>query len=139
MILIIDGQGGGIGARLTSAVRAALPDREIICIGTNPAATSAMLKAGANRGATGENPVIYNAPRADYILGPFGIILANSMLGEITPKMAEAIASSDAEKILIPTSKCPVIIAGSENISPDEAIPKAVDALTGSISRSTGP
>jgi hypothetical protein len=102
-IAVIDGQGGGIGRLITEQLRKNLPTKtEIIAFGTNSIATSLMLKAGANEGATGENAVIQNVDDMDFIVGPLGIILAHSMRGELTAKMAEAIAKSKAHKILLP-------------------------------------
>ena len=111
-IVVIDGQGGGIGRMLVEQLRTALPDAFLIGVGTNSAATSAMLKAGANAGATGENAVIYNSNRADIIAGPAGILLANAMFGEISPGMAHAVSDSPATKVLIPIQKCHLQMAG---------------------------
>ncbi len=111
-IVVIDGQGGGFGRSLIERLRAGGCSCEIIAVGTNAAATGAMMKAGASAGATGENAVIVNARRADVIAGPMGIVLANSMLGECSPAMALAVAESPARKVLIPVSKCGVQIAG---------------------------
>lgn len=128
-ILVIDGQGGNIGKSIVEQIRQSMPDQAVIAIGTNSAATSAMVKAGASAGATGENPVIVNSRDADYIIGPIGIILADSMLGEITPAMARAIGESKAHKILIPVNKC-ITVAGVESLSLGQYIQKAV-ALIG--------
>ena len=112
-ILIIDGQGGGIGSRLAALLRPRLPDGcELLCAGTNALATSAMLRAGASAGATGENAVIVNAARARILAGPIGLVMANSMLGECSPAMARAVAESPAHKVLIPVAKCGAHIAG---------------------------
>ena len=100
-ILVIDGQGGGLGRQLVAAVKKAVPQAVVTAIGTNSAATSAMLKAGADRAATGENAVVVGCRRADVILGPIGIVMADALLGEITPAMAQAVAQSDARRILI--------------------------------------
>ena len=114
-ILVIDGQGGGIGSRLIAALLPNLSDScEVVAVGTNALATNAMRKAGAKKCATGENPVLYNAARADCILGPVGIVLANGLLGEITPAMAAAVSGADALKVLIPSTKCSVYIAGTQ-------------------------
>lgn len=113
-IAVIDGQGGGIGKAIVERFRQKFEDIEIVALGTNSLATSLMLKAGADEGATGENAVIYNACRVDIILGPIGIICANSLLGELTPLMAKAVAESPAKKILIPVSRCNVTVAGIE-------------------------
>lgn len=112
-IVVVDGQGGGLGRSLIEQLRAAFPTGlEIIAAGTNSAAVGAMLKAGAHAAATGENAIIYNCRRADVIAGPVGIILANSLLGEITPAIAAAISESEVTKVLIPVTKCRVQIAG---------------------------
>ncbi|HBF37046.1 MAG TPA: hypothetical protein DDW50_06965 [Firmicutes bacterium] len=118
-IAVIDGQGGGIGKLIVEKLRKELPgDTEIIALGTNSLATSGMIKAGANEGATGENAIIYNACRVDTIIGPLGIIAANSMLGELTPLMARAIAESPARKVLLPLNRCNIKIAGMDkNVS----------------------
>ena len=101
-ILVIDGQGGRMGAALTEQIKYTLPEAEIIAVGTNSMATSAMLRAGADAAATGENPVVVNSRWADVIVGPIGIITANALLGEITPQMAAAVSESVAKKILLP-------------------------------------
>ena len=127
-VLVVDGQGGGIGSRIILELRAALGEAvKITAVGTNSLATSSMLKAGANMGATGENPVLFHAPRTDVILGPIGIIAANSMHGEITPAMASAIAASDARKILIPVSKCSVSVAGVANAPLESYVKQAAE------------
>ena len=126
-ILIIDGQGGGIGARLVSLLRPRLPEGcELLCAGTNSLATSAMLKAGAARGATGENALCYNAQRADLILGPIGVILANGILGEVSPRMACAVSGAAGQKILIPSSHCSVQVAGTQDCRMEEYLQSAV-------------
>lgn len=111
-LVIIDGQGGGFGRTLVEALRAKGYSGDIMAVGTNTMATSAMLKAGANMGATGENAVIVNARGADIIAGAMGLVMADSMLGEMSAAMAGAVAASRAVKVLIPTSKCGVLIAG---------------------------
>jgi len=125
-IAVIDGQGGGIGKVITGKLRKEFGEEiEILAFGTNSLATAAMLKAGANEGATGENAIVVNMPKMDYIIGPLGIIVANSMLGELTPLMAQAIATSDAEKFLLPISRCGIEIVGAKA----EPLPHLVDAL----------
>ena len=128
-ILIIDGQGGRIGKMLVEKIRQKLPNLPLIALGTNSIATSTMLRAGAQEGATGENPVIYNAKSADVIIGPIGIVLANSLLGEITPAMAAAVAQSDAQKILIPMNRCKSAIAGVSEAPLAEYIELAANLL----------
>lgn len=128
-IIVIDGQGGGIGRSMVERLRLEAPNAEIIAVGTNSLATSAMIKAGANAGATGENAVVYNCAHADVIAGPVGILLANSMLGEITEKMALAVSESRAEKVLIPVCKCHVRIAGMEDKPISKYIEEAVAVI----------
>jgi hypothetical protein len=111
-ILVIDGMGGGIGKAIIEQIKKELGDAEIMAVGTNSIATSAMIKAGANYGATGENAVIFNSAKADFIIGVTGILFANAMHGEISPKMAEAVSSSPAHKILLPVDKCNVTVLG---------------------------
>jgi hypothetical protein len=111
-ILVIDGMGGGIGKAVIEHIKSNLNDAEITAVGTNSIATSAMIKAGADYGATGENAVVFNCGKADFIIGVTGIIFANAMHGEISPKMAEAVSSSPAHKILLPIDKCNVTILG---------------------------
>jgi len=105
-IAVVDGQGGGIGRHIMDKLRRELPENvELLALGTNSAATSVMLKAGANEGATGENAIIYNAQKVNLIVGPVSILIPHAMLGELTPGMAEAIALSPARKILLPLSR----------------------------------
>ena len=112
-ICVIDGQGGGIGSTVVKRLKEEFAERiEIIALGTNSIATAAMMKARANRGATGENAIVRMAPQADYIIGPISIVMANAMMGELTPLMAEAISSSPASKILLPLSQEKVSIVG---------------------------
>ncbi len=125
-IVVIDGQGGKIGAALVERFRQAFPGDELVAVGTNGAATAAMLKAGAELAATGENPVAVCCADADIIAGPVGILAADSLLGEVTPKMAEAVARSRAEKILVPVSKCRVAVMGVQELPLAEYIRLAV-------------
>ena len=125
-ITIIDGQGGLLGAQLVREISASFPSSEIIAIGTNSLATAAMLKAGAKRAATGENPVIVACRSADVIIGPIGIVIADSLLGEITPKMALAIGQSSAVRILIPMNKCDNLVAGIGEATTGDLIDDAV-------------
>ena len=101
-ITVIDGQGGQLGARLVKEILTQLPDAALTAVGTNAAATAAMLKAGAQNAATGENPVVVACRKADVIIGPVGIVIADSLLGEVTEKMALAVGRADAVRILIP-------------------------------------
>ena len=110
-IIVIDGQGGKMGKGVVEQLKKAHPELELIAVGTNSIATSAMLKAGADAGATGENPVVVNSRDADIIIGPIGIVIANSLLGEITPAMALAIGESEAVKILVPMERCHIRVA----------------------------
>lgn len=116
-ILIIDAQGGGIGKQLVSAIKENISDAHVTAVGTNSAATSVMLKAGADIAATGENAVIVNCRKADIITGPIGIVIADSLHGEITPAMAVAVAQSSARRILIPVNHCDNIVAGVSNLN----------------------
>ena len=128
-ILVIDGQGGGLGRQLVGAVRAQYPDLEILAVGTNSAATNAMLRAGADRAATGENSVVVASGQADVIMGPLGMVIADSMLGEITPRMALAVGRSRAKRILVPVSQCDNIVAGTQDISMAQNVENAVAVL----------
>ena len=129
-IAVIDGQGGGMGKAMVEKLRCEFGENiEIIALGTNALATSLMLKAGANEGASGENAIIFNSPRVDVIMGAVGIIAANSMLGELTPLMAKAIAESPAKKVLIPLNRCNIQIAGVKS----EPFPHYIDDAIGLI------
>ena len=121
-ILVIDAQGGGIGKQIISALKKSSPQQWITAVGTNNMATAAMLKAGADEAATGENAVIVCARRADLIIGPVGIVIADSMLGEITPRMAAAVGQSDAERLLIPVNHCSNYIVGVPDLSMGQLI-----------------
>ena len=125
-ILIIDGQGGLLGKQLVEAIRKTVPDAEITAVGTNSIATSSMLKAGAHQGATGENAVLVAVRHADIIAGPVGMVIADSLLGEITPAMAAAVGSSDAVKLLLPVNKCNNVVIGAGGKSTSELIEEAV-------------
>lgn len=124
-VLVIDGQGGRIGCRIIENLKESLPEAEIIAVGTNSIATANMLKAGAQSGATGENPVVVCSADVDFIVGPLGIVLADSMLGEVTERMATAVSRSRATKVLLPVSRCGTIIAGSAELSPTELVGSA--------------
>ncbi len=128
-ILIIDAQGGGIGKQVIAAIRQNIPDAVITAVGTNSTATAMMLKAGANYGATGENAVMVGTRKADVIIGPIGIIVADSMFGEITPAMAKAVGQSNAKRILIPVNHCDNIVVGIRNLSMKELIEEVLIEL----------
>ncbi len=121
-ITIIDGQGGKMGKAVIEQLKKRHPDLELYAIGTNTIATSAMLKAGADYGATGENPCIVNARDSDLIIGPIGIVFADALLGEITPAIARAVSSSRAYKILIPVNRCNHYIVGCKETGLGEYI-----------------
>ena len=125
-VLVIDGQGGKMGRALVEQIIKQNVPCELIAIGTNSMATESMMKGGAPAAATGENPVLVNAPRADIIAGPMGIIAANSLLGEVTPSMALAISESSALKVLIPVNRCGIFAAGTEDKTPSQYIESAV-------------
>ncbi len=133
-IVVIDGQGGKMGAALTSQLKSSGIAAEVIAVGTNSAATAAMLKSGADAGATGENPVIVNCADADLITGPMGVMIANALYGEITPKMAAAVSQSAAQKLLIPVNRCSVTVVGAMDMPLGEyvklAVQKAKELLT---------
>ena len=126
-ILVIDGQGGGIGRQVVGLIKSREADVEITAVGTNSQATSAMLKAGADHGATGENAVIVGCRGADIIIGPVGITIADSLFGEVTPKMAVAVGQSRAVRVLIPVNHCENIIAGLDDMSMGDLVAAAVD------------
>lgn len=112
LIVVMDAQGGGVGKLLIEQLKRALPEQEITAVGTNALATAAMLRAGADQGATGENAIRVMAQRADVILAPIGMALCDAMLGEVTAAMACAVGSSRAKKILLPMNRCSVVIPG---------------------------
>ena len=128
-ILVIDAQGGGIGKQLVTAIKRELPDAHVTAVGTNTAATTAMMKAGADEAATGENPVIVGCRKADIIVGPVGIVIADSLFGEVTPEMALAVARSNARRILIPFNQCDNIIAGVSDLGTGELIKSALNEI----------
>lgn len=137
-IVVIDGQGGKMGAALTSQLKAAGVPAQVIAVGTNSLATAAMLKAGADAGATGENPVVVNCADADLIAGPMGVMIANALYGEITPKMAAAVSQSAAQKLLIPVNRCSVTVIGAMELPLGDyvklTVQKVQELLTGGVS-----
>lgn len=128
-ILVIDAQGGGIGRQLVSEIKSRKADLTVHAVGTNASATQAMLKAGADLCATGENAVIVGCRRADVIIGPIGIAIADSMLGEVTPAMALAVGQADADRILIPFQHCGSKIIGVSESNTGRLISEAVNTL----------
>ena len=128
-LLIIDAQGGGLGRQLVAAVKKAVPELTVTAVGTNSAATSVMLKAGADQAATGENAVVTGCHRADIIAGPIGLLIADSMLGEITSAMAEAVGRSSAVRVLIPMNRCATLVAGVEGLSTAALLEDAVKKI----------
>lgn len=127
-IVVIDGQGGSLGRALVEGIKGRV-DGEIYAIGTNSIATQVMLKAGADYGATGENPVAVNAGDADIIAGPIGILAADSLLGEITEKMASAVTKSRAQKVVIPVNRCRISVAGVGNMPFSDLVKSAVERV----------
>lgn len=130
-VLVIDGQGGGLGRQLVSALAAACPEAELTAVGTNSLAANAMLKAGASRAATGENAVVVNCRRADVIVGPIGIVIADALLGEITPAMAAAVCQSGAKRVLVPINHCENYVVGV----PDQPVSQLVAAAAQKVKK----
>jgi len=123
-IMVIDGQGGGIGSAIIKGLRKGLGENmEILAFGTNSIATSQMMKAGANRGATGENAIVHTCPKMDIIIGSLSILMPNAMMGEVSPSISEAVCSSNAHKILIPLTQENLTLMGLAN----EPLPHLVD------------
>ena len=132
-ILVIDAQGGGIGKQLVTAIKKALPGIELNAVGTNAAATEAMRKAGADRVATGENAVIVSTRNTDVITGPFGICIADAMMGEISPAMAAAVGQSKAVRVLLPFQNCNTIVAGVPKKGMAKLVEAAVEEIGGIV------
>ena len=128
-ILVIDAQGGGIGKQVVAAIKQNMPEMEITAVGTNSAATTAMLKAGADHAATGENAVIVGCRRADVIVGPVGIVIADSLYGEITPAMALAVGQSNARRLLIPVNHCDNFIVGVSDLALGKLIESVISEI----------
>ena len=128
-VLIVDGQGGRLGRQLVKEVLERFPQLDVLAVGTNSMATEAMLKAGAPRAATGENAVVVACRKADVILGPMGIVIADALLGEVTPTMAKAVGQSEATRILLPSDKCSTLVAGVGNQGMSALIGDAMDKL----------
>lgn len=134
-VLIIDGQGGGLGRQLVTAVKENAPEAEVLAVGTNSTATGAMLRAGADQAATGENAVLVACRRADVIIGPIGIVIADSMLGEITPAMAAAVGQSQARRILLPVNQCDNLVVGAADLSMADKVREAAELLRGLLAQ----
>ena len=128
-ILVMDAQGGGLGKQIVGLLKKDYPELYIMAVGTNTMATSAMLKAGADEAATGENAVRVASRQADVIIGPVGIVIADAMLGEITPDMAKAVAQADAKRILVPFNNCDNYIVGISETSIGKLVEEAVEYL----------
>ena len=129
MILVVDGQGGGLGRLLVRELKGAFPQAEIAAVGTNSTAAHAMMKAGADFAATGENAVVVNCRHADIIVGAVGIVIAGSMWGEITPRMAQAVGQSDARRVRIPINLCSNLVVGVSEMSMSKLVQAAVDTV----------
>jgi hypothetical protein len=129
VMLVVDAQGGGLGRQLIINIRKELPDMHIIAVGTNSMATGNMLKAGADEAATGENSIRVAGKKADFIIGPIGMMIADAMIGEITPGIATSIAQAHAKRILIPFSNCDNYIAGVSDFSMSTLIEDAIRQL----------
>ena len=134
-ILIVDGQGGGIGRQLAENIKSSFPDAIITAVGTNILATKAMMKAGADEAATGENAVLVACKKADIIVGPVGIVIADSLMGEITPKMAVAVGQASAIRILLPLNQCDNLVAGVENLTMSHLVKSCIDQIRQSLDR----
>ena len=128
-VLIVDGQGGRLGKQLVKEVRERFPQLPLMAVGTNSMATESMLKAGADRAATGENAVVVACRKADVIIGPVGIVIADALLGEVTPTMAKAVGQSEAVRILLPSDKCDTFIAGVCSAGMSALVEDAMDKL----------
>ena len=128
-ITVIDGQGGQLGAQLVKEITARFQNINLTAIGTNAIATAAMLKAGAKNAASGENAVVGACRKADVIIGPIGIVIADALLGEVTGRMALAASGADAVRILIPLNKCETLVAGVSNLNTSDLIADALSKL----------
>ena len=129
-ILVIDAQGGGLGRQIVTRIKEVHPEYSVTAVGTNTEATNAMRKAGADIAATGENAVIVNSRNVDVICGPIGIVIADSLYGEITPEMAKAVAQSSATRLLIPINRCENIIIGVEKPNLSVMVDHLVNRIT---------
>lgn len=134
-ILVIDAQGGGLGRQLIAEIKKNFEHATVLAVGTNATATAAMLKAGADTAATGENAVAVACRKADFIIGPVGMVIADAMLGEITPAMAKAVAQADAARILIPFSNCDNYIAGVAQVPTGKLVEDALTQLKKQVTK----
>ncbi len=132
-IVVVDGQGGRLGRLFVEAVKARFPKAQVWALGTNSIATATMLRAGADCGATGENPVVRGVEDADAILGPVGILVAHAILGEVTPAMAAAVGGSRAKKYLVPMNSCGVVVAGVREMSLPAYVSAAVEQMAADL------
>ena len=128
-VLVLDGQGGRLGSQLVKEICARFPEQDLLAVGTNSMATERMLKAGASRAATGENAVVVACRKADIIVGPVGMVIADALLGEVTPEMAKAVGQSRAIRILLPSDKCETLIAGVSDAGMGALIGDAMNKL----------
>ena len=136
-VLVVDGQGGRLGSQLVKEIVQRFPEHDLLAVGTNSMATERMLKAGAARAATGENAVAVACRRADVIVGPVGMVIADALLGEVTPVMAEAVGRSGAVRILLPSDKCDTLIAGIGGQGMSVLIADAMDKLGAVLAQKT--
>ena len=132
-VLVIDGQGGGIGRQLTQNIKENFPEITVRAVGTNVLATQAMMKSGADEAATGENAVIVGCRKADFIVGPIGIVIADSLMGEITPAMAAAVGQSNAVRFLLPVNQCDNQVVGVNNYSLSYLIRECMEMIRKNI------
>lgn len=135
-IVVVDGQGGRLGKLLVESVKTRLPQAQVYAFGTNSIATATMLKAGADFGATGENPVVRGVADADAVVGPVGVVVAHAILGEVTPAMAEAVGGCRAKKFLIPMNGCGVLVAGVKEQSLSSYVTQAIELMMEELERS---
>ncbi len=128
-VLVVDGQGGRLGSQLVKALCARFPGHDLLAVGTNSMATERMLKAGAPRAATGENAVVVACRKAHVIVGPMGIVIADALLGEVTPAIAHAVGSSGAVRVLLPSDKCETLVAGIGGQSMTSLVEDAIEKV----------
>ena len=133
LVVVVDGHGGGMGKALVARLRERLPQVHVRAVGTNSAATEAMLKGGAEDGATGENAVIFNVGKADFVVGSVAIVMANGLMGEISPRMAQAVGESDAIKVLIPANRCGIRMAVGEELPLRRYLDSCVDLIAAEL------